>query len=61
MLRYNVQVVGKYEDDVWLGQAGNRTQSSPGEWPVAYHGTHEDNLEGIVGSGFLLEKCKRFL
>ncbi len=53
-------MLGKYEDDVWLGQTGRRARSSPGEWPVAYHGTRESNLKGIVGNGLLTAKGKRF-
>ena len=56
-----LKVLGKYSDDKWLGKGGNRTESDQGEWAVAYHGTLEMNVSGIVKKGFLLEKGKRFL
>lgn len=54
-------MLGKYEDDIWLGQSGDRTRSSEGEWPVAYHGTHEVNVRNIVREGLRLDKGKRFV
>jgi len=35
------QVLGKYENDRWLGGKGFRPDE---EWPVAYHGTKEVNV-----------------
>ena len=32
-MRYAIKVLGKYEDDIWLGSNNN-----PNEWPVSYHG-----------------------
>lgn len=51
------QVLGKYEDDKWLGIKG---VESADEWAVAYHGTMEINVLDILKEGFLLSKGKRF-
>lgn len=37
-----------------------RTESSSGEWPVSYHGTTQENADGIARQGYLLSKGKRF-
>jgi len=60
-LRYAIRVLGKYADgDAWLGAPGHdRTNSSEGEWPVAYHGTGEPNAQGIIEQGFLTSKSER--
>jgi hypothetical protein len=34
-------VLGKYQNDSWLGGKGLRPDE---EWPVAYHGTKEVNV-----------------
>lgn len=47
-------------DPSWLGRPGHRTDSTPGEWPVAYHGTREINAGKILEEGFRLDKCIRF-
>jgi hypothetical protein len=52
-------VNGKYDDDIWLGEHGNRTDSTPGEWPVSFHGTDRENLEGIARQGYLLSRSRR--
>ena len=53
--RYAIKVVGKYEDEVWLG-----SNNSPNEWPVSYHGTGHDAATSIAQSGYNLTKHKRF-
>ncbi|XP_071806997.1 uncharacterized protein [Asterias amurensis] len=50
--RYAIKVVGEYKDDTWLGQDGIRTATTPGEWPVSYHGTAKCNVRGIVEKGY---------
>lgn len=59
--RFALKVKGKYENDVWLGEAGSRTESSDGEWPVSYHGTDFNAGENIAQEGYRLSKGKRFL
>ena len=59
--RYALKVRGKHEDDMWLGYDGIHIYSCPGEWPVAYHGTTEDNCRSIAQEGYDLSKGKRFL
>ena len=54
-------MLGKYPGgDDWLGPSGDRCESDPKEWPVAYHGTLDKNTSGIVKDGFQLEKSRRF-
>ncbi|PAV87313.1 hypothetical protein WR25_09424 [Diploscapter pachys] len=55
--RFAIKVLGKYEDDKWLGSSGD---ASTGEWPVAYHSTQESNALDIVKQGFDTNKCRRF-
>ena len=52
--RYAIKVTGKpeYRGDEWLGPNGIRTESSPGEWPVSYHGTYMECATKIVEQGF---------
>lgn len=57
--RHALNVSKKFKDDEWLGKCGNRTESSPGEWPVSYHGTNRKNVEGISTQGYRLSKGKR--
>lgn len=60
--RYALKVSGKFPGgDAWLGRAGSRTESSPGEWPVSYHGTAKSNADSIARGGFDLSKGRRFL
>ena len=59
--RFALRVKGKYENDVWLGEMGSRTESSEGEWPVSYHGTGCSEAGSIVQEGYKLSKGKRFL
>ena len=40
---------------------GLRTDSSPGEWPVSYHGTSRENTNGIAEQGYLLSKGWRHM
>ena len=57
--RKAISVIKKYEDDVWLGEGGWRDESSPGEWPVSYHGTKIKNVPSIVEGGYDTSKCVR--
>ena len=50
--RFGLKVRGKYENDIWLGPDGIRTEEAPGEWPVSYHGTNVSNARKIVETGF---------
>ena len=59
--RIALKVKGKYEDDVWLGAAGSRRHSSPGEWAVSYHGTGKLGIKGIAESGYDSSKLEREL
>ena len=59
--RKAISVIEKYEDDVWLGEGGWRDESSPGEWPVSYHGTKINNVPSIVEGGYDTSKCRRQL
>ena len=59
--RYALNVGGRYEDDVWLGEPGNRAGSTSGEWPVSYHGTHKENADSIAMRGYDLSRSKRKL
>ena len=58
--RYALKVLGRYEEDTWLGRAGYRTNSSPGEWAVSYHGTAVTSSGSIAQEGYDLSKGKRF-
>ena len=58
--RCALNVTGKYENDLWLGDDGIRTSTTPGEWSVSYHGTKRENVQGISNKGFLLSKGKAF-
>ncbi|CAF2897090.1 unnamed protein product [Rotaria sp. Silwood2] len=53
--RYAIKVVGKYEDEAWLG-----SNNSPNEWPVSYHGTKHDAVNSIAQIRYDLTKQKRF-
>jgi ubiquitin len=53
--RIALKVLGKYENDDWLGSNDDKSV-----WPVAYHGTNLDGLKGICLNGFDLSKLKRF-
>lgn len=57
--RCAIRVLGKYSNDVWLGQPGLRFGPSAGEWAVSYHGTKVDNIGSIADSGFDNSKSKR--
>ena len=58
--RCALKVTGKYGDDLWLGEGGIRTTTTPGEWSVSYHGTERENAQSISDEGFLLSKCMNF-
>ena len=57
--RKAVRVIGKYEDEVWLGEKGWRDYSSPGEWIVSYHGTEKNNIPSIITDGYDNKKSVR--
>ena len=59
--RIALNVYRKYPDDTWLGAVGIRTESTPGEWPVSYHGTANTGAEGITEKGYLKQKLIRDL
>jgi hypothetical protein len=46
---------------MWLGGTGGgiRSESTPGEWPVSFHGTKKDCVPGIAEQGYLLSMSKR--
>ena len=58
--RYAIKVLGRFENDKWLGEKGLRFHSSEGEWPVSYHGTGESASGSIAQDGYRLSKGKRF-
>ncbi|CAB1434909.1 unnamed protein product [Pleuronectes platessa] len=45
-------VLDKYPGTTWLGTRYRSIQSSPGEWPVSYHGTSKTGAEGIIGNHY---------
>ncbi|CAG8605151.1 6628_t:CDS:2, partial [Acaulospora colombiana] len=53
--RYALKVLGKYENDAWLGAGTNGN-----EWPVSYHGTAYCNANSIADNGYSLKKGKNF-
>ena len=60
--RFALDVKMKYgANDTWLGPNTFRTESSPGEWPVCYHGTSYGNLRSIIREGFDPLLCKNKL
>ena len=59
--RYAIKVLGRFENDKWLGERGLRFHSSEGEWPVSYHGTGVSASGSIAQDGYRLSKGKRFL
>ena len=59
-MRYAIKVIGRFENDKWLGRKGQRTHSTDGEWPVSYHGTGESASGSIVQDGYSVSKGKRF-
>lgn len=50
--RLAIKVVGKYDNDDWLGPDGIRTEQATGEWPVSYHGTDIMRANQIAKVGF---------
>lgn len=63
-IRYAFNVAGKYPpNDVWLEGTRKRSsplESSPGEWPVSYHGTSYNNGLSIAQEGYNLACGQRF-
>ena len=58
--RRAINVSGEYKSDcLWLGIEGWREESSPGEWPVSYHGTGIQNVKSILTEGYDTGKCVR--
>ena len=58
--RIATKVLGKYTDDVWLGPKGKRTNQSPGEWPVSYHGTNMKSAKKIIKKGYKVGPRDKF-
>ena len=58
--RHAIKVLGRFDDDKWLGKQGQRSRSSDGEWPVSYHGTGTSASGSIAQDGYRLSKGKRF-
>ena len=59
--RYALKVKGRFEDDTWLGIPGTRrTESSPGEWPVSYHGTALNATGSLAEDGYRLTVGRSF-
>ena len=58
--RFAMKVYNKYENNTWLGGGGIRTASTPGEWPVSYHGTTKKGAEGIASEGYDIKFGTRF-
>ena len=58
--RVGLCVAGKYENNDWLGLNGIRKDSTIGEWPVAYHGTKKENVNGILKSGLFAGDRKQY-
>ncbi|KAG7214422.1 hypothetical protein INR49_006379 [Caranx melampygus] len=56
--RFALKVLGKYEDDTWLGHAGRGTSSVEGEWPVSYHGTKEWSVDPIIKGNLKLQPAE---
>ena len=50
--RFALRVLGRYENDDWLGPDGIRTRQESGEWPVSYHGTDMSSAKNIVKEGY---------
>ena len=61
--RYALKVLGRYEDNKWLGENGMRTKQCEEEWPVSqsYHGTDIGVTGNIAQEGYDLQRGKRFL
>ena len=59
-MRYAIRVLGKYENDDWLGPVGNRTSQASGEWPVSYFGTDISSAEKIVKEGYKVGPRAKF-
>ena len=58
--RFALKVLDKYGDNTWLGEDGIRTESTPGEWTVSYHGTTREGAEGIATQGYDVNRGTRF-
>ncbi|CAB1435846.1 unnamed protein product, partial [Pleuronectes platessa] len=50
--RFGLKVLDKYPGTTWLGTTYRSIQSSPGEWPVSYHGTSKTGAGGIIGDHY---------
>jgi hypothetical protein len=57
--RAALKVLGRYNNDVWLGNPGIRTDSTSGEWAVSYHGTTSESIGPISSRGYDTGKCTR--
>lgn len=48
--RHALRIDGKYSgDDAWL-----KSDNKPGEWPVAYHGTHTNSASSFTGNSLFV-------
>jgi hypothetical protein len=53
--RHALDISKKYPDDkLWLG-----SDNIPGEWPVAFHGTHAEAVSNITKDGLSTDKVQR--
>lgn len=50
--RIAIKVVGRYQNDDWLGPNGIRMDEVHGEWPVSYHGTNMGSAKMILKEGY---------
>ena len=55
--RFALNVLNRYDNgnNTWLGESGMRTQESPGEWAVSFHGEMEHEVMPGIG-GLRYEK-----
>ena len=56
--RYALKVIGKYENDIWLGAKGKSVNDS--EWAVSYHGTKIENAQSIIQYGLKIGQRNAF-
>lgn len=54
-MRIAIRVLGRFENEVWLGHL-NR----PGEWPVSYHGTAHHQGKSIADTGYDITRGRQF-
>ena len=61
--RYAFKVLGRFDNDKWLGKQGQRAGpgSSKGELLVSYYGTRGSVSGSIAQDGYNMSKGKQFL